>query len=343
MRVVVDLLVVITILAAIQTWVAFSLNRFPYTRPWGVGLRSFLFYTVSSLALGALRAAPGLLTVAVVFVAARFTARLLTAFFDWVERGGIETFWLSADTAKATRRIAITLIWIFAVIAAYPYLPGADTEAFKGVSVFVGLMVSLGGVGFVNQIMSGLVVVYSRTLKAGDYVRVGDKEGVVREVGALTTKIVTLTREEVTVPNAVVVGSSVTNYSRLGGEKGAVVQTTVTIGYDTPWRQVHALLMRAADRTPGVRKEPEPFVLQRGLSDFYVEYQLLAHIDRVENRIRVLSDLHSAIQDAFNEFGVQIMSPHFRDQPAEKLTVPESRWNAPPAGYRQQRKEPSAG
>jgi small-conductance mechanosensitive channel len=328
----IEALVLITMLAAVQSWLAFSLTRFPYTRPWGLGLRSFLLKILSNLALGALHAIPGLFTAAVIFVAARFTTGLLSAFFLRIERGEIETPWLQADTARATRRIAITLTWIFAIIAAYPYLPGAQTDAFKGVSVFVGLMVSLGGVGFVNQIMSGLVVVYSRTLKPGDYVRVVDKEGVVREVGALTTKIVTLTGEEVTVPNAVMVGTAVTNYSRLAGEKGAVVHTSVTIGYDTPWRQVHALLARAADRTPGVRRDSQPQVLQRALSDFYVEYELIAPIERVEDRIRVLSDLHAAIQDAFNEFGVQIMSPHFRDQPVQKIVVPESGWNAPPAG-----------
>ena len=326
-----NLIILATVLVAIQTWLAFSLSRFPYTRPWGLGLRSSLLDLFASLGLGALRAIPGLFAAAVIFLTARFASRALTAFFERVERGELETPWLHAETAKATRRIVIALMWIFALTAAYPYLPGSDTEAFKGVSVFVGLMVSLGGVGFVNQVMSGLVVVYSRTLKPGDYVLVGDKEGVVREVGALSTKIITRTREEVTVPNAVLVGSAVTNYTRLAEERAAVIHTTVTIGYDTPWRQIHALLERAAVRTPGIRRDPKPVVLQRALSDFYVAYQLVVHIERVEDRVQNLSDLHAAIQDAFNEFGVQIMSPHFEDQPAEKVIVPKSTWSAPPA------------
>jgi small-conductance mechanosensitive channel len=342
-NVAVELAVLVAIVASVQSWLAFALSQYPYTRPWGLELRSFLFGVLSDLALGALRAVPGLFTATLILVAARYAARALTGFFDRVERGEIETSWVPAETARATRRIATTLVWIFAITAAYPYLPGSETDAFKGVSVFVGLMVSLGGVGFVNQIMSGLVVVYSRSLKPGDYVRIGDREGVVQEVGALTTKLATRTSEELTVPNAVLVGTTIVNYSRLAAEKGAVIPTTVTIGYDTPWRQVHGLLELAAERTPGVVHDREPVVLQRALSDFYVEYQLLVVIERVEDRFRILSDLHAAIQDAFNEFGVQIMSPHFLAQPAERVVVPRSAWDTPPVGAESRSNEAGAG
>ena len=131
--------------------------------------------------------------------------------------------------------------------------------------------------------------------------------------------------------NAVLVGSAISNYSRLAEPDGAIVGTTVTIGYDAPWRQVHAMLVLAADRTPGVRSEPRPFVLQRALADFYPEYQLVVHLERPDQRVRVLSDLHANIQDVFNEFGVQIMSPNFRSQPAEKVWVPKGQWYAAPA------------
>jgi small-conductance mechanosensitive channel len=159
----------------------------------------------------------------------------------------------------------------------------------------------------------------------------GDTEGTVSEVGMLSTKVVTPKREAVTVPNAVLVGSAITNYSRLAEDKGAIVGTNVTIGYDTPWRQVHAMLELAAARTPGVWKEPKPFVLQRALADFYPEYQLVVHLDRPEQRIGVLSDLHANIQDVFNEYGVQIMSPNFVAQPVEKVWVPKEQWHAAPA------------
>jgi small-conductance mechanosensitive channel len=240
-------------------------------------------------------------------------------FFRSVEIGWLRVSWLEAETARATRRLAIVLIWIFALTVAYPYIPGSQSDAFKGISVFVGLMISLGSAGFVNQLMSGLVIVYSRALKPGDFVQVGDSEGTITEVGMLSTKMVTPIRHEVTIPNAVLVGSKVTNFSRLADkDTGSVVPTEVTIGYDTSWRQVHAMLQIAAERTPSVRREPKPVVIQRALSDFYVAYQLLVSIDKPETRRAVLSELHASIQDVFNEYGVQIMSPNFENQPEGK-------------------------
>ena len=188
----------------------------------------------------------------VIFVLTRIIVRAVDGFYQTVERGAMSVSWLQADTAKATRRLTVVLIWIFAVTVAYPYIPGSDSEAFKGISVFVGLMVSLGSAGLVNQVMSGLVVAYSRALKAGEFVQFGNTLGTVSEVNMLSTKVITPKRETVTVPNAVLVSSPITNYSRLADERGAIVGTKVTIGYDTPWRQVHAMLtLAAAARLPG--------------------------------------------------------------------------------------------
>jgi small-conductance mechanosensitive channel len=147
----------------------------------------------------------------------------------------------------------------------------------------------------------------------------------------LSTKIRTTKQEEVTIPNAGLIGTTIKNYSRLAGKEGVILHTTVTIGYSTPWRQVHEMLLMGADRTPGLKKDPKPFVLQTALSDFYAEYQLNAHLERPETRNRTLAELHANIQDAFNEHGVQIMSPHYESDPAEKVWVPRDRWFAPPA------------
>jgi len=316
---------------AVYLWLTFVFGLFPLTRPWGEDLAGFLIDLLTTLTSGALGALPGLFTVLVIFVLTRMLVRTVDGFFGAVERGALSVSWLAPDTAKASRRLTNVLIWVFALTVAYPYIPGSSSDAFKGISVFVGLMVSLGSAGLINQVMSGLVVAYSRALKAGEYVKVGETEGTVSEVGMLSTKVITPKREAITVPNAVLVGSAITNYSRLSEDQGAMVGTTVTIGYDAPWRQVHAMLALAAERTPGVRRLPKPFVLQRSLSDFYPEYQLVVHLDRPETRIRILSDLHANIQDVFNEFGVQIMSPHFMDQPAEKVWVPKEQWHAAPA------------
>ncbi len=315
-------------------WLSFVLTRFPYTAPWGHQLGDYLTTLLSQLALGVLHALPGLFTVLLILLAARYSVRVLSAFTRSVESGRINVVWLQPETVEATRRVCSVLIWLFAITVAYPYIPGSNSAAFKGVSVFAGLMITIGSAGFIGHLMAGLLVVYARALRKGEMVKVGDTFGVVTEVGALSTKVTTLSLEQVTIPNAVLMSTTVTNYSRLAGEGGAILSTKVTIGYDVPWRQVHALLLLAAQRTSAVRKEPKPFVLQTALSDFYVEYELRVHLDGPENRFTILSDLHAQIQDAFNEFGVQIMSPHFMLQPDGHVVVRREDWFAPPAAPR---------
>jgi small-conductance mechanosensitive channel len=312
-------------------WLTFVLIQFFYTRPWGESLGGYLLNLGKELGTGALRAIPGLFTVVVIFLGARLATRGMAYIFARVEKGRLAVPWWEPDTARATRRLTNVLIWIFALTVAYPYIPGSNTDAFKGVSVFIGLMISLGSTGFINQVLSGLVIVYSRAFKVGDYIRVGDVEGTVTQVGTLSSKVVTRKREEITIPNAVLVGDTLTNYTRQVGKEGAIVSTSVTIGYDAPWRQIHALLLQAAGRTVEIRKDPQPFVLQRALSDFFVEYELRFHIDRPEERVPVLSELHAQIQDAFNEAGVQIMSPHFESQPDRVVFVPRAKWHSAPA------------
>ena len=316
---------------AAYLWVTFVLVQFPYSEPWGRHLGDYLTGLLADFSEGILDAIPGLFTVLVIFLFTRLVTRGIAGLFYGVESGNVSFAGLEPQAAKATRRLITLVIWIFAITVAYPHIPGSDTAAFKGISVLLGVMISLGSAGFVNQIMSNLVIVYSRALEPGDYVRIGETEGIVSHVGALSTKVITRQREEVTIPNAVMTGSTMTNYSRLAGEQGAVASTVLTIGYDTPWRQVHALLQLAAERTQGVKKDPRPTVLQRSLSDFYVEYQLLVPLEQPQDRILVLSELHANILDAFNEHDVQIMSPHFERQPPEKVTVPRGEWHRAPA------------
>ena len=162
------------------------------------------------------------------------------------------------------------------------------------------------------------------------------------EVGAFSTRLVTARGEEVNIPNSVLIGTMTTNYSRLAGERGTLLTTTVTIGYDAPWRQVHTMLELAAERTPGLRREPKPYVLQRALGDFYVEYELRAHLEQAETWFAVQSELHARIQDVFNEYGVQIMSPHFMMQPENAVLVPKSGWYAVPAKQAEEGAGPDA-
>ena len=247
--------------------------------------------------------------------------------------GSAHAGWLDRDTARPTRNLVVAAIWIFALAMAYPYLPGAQSEAFKGLSVLVGLMISLGSTSIVGQGANGLILMFTRTVRQGEFVRIGEHEGTVMDVGAFTTRIRTGLGEELTLSNSVVATSTTKNYSRAVKGGGFVVDTVVTIGYDTPWRQVHAMLVEAARRTNGILEQPAPTVFQTGLSDFYPEYRLVAQAVPSEPRPRavVISELHANIQDVFNENGVQIMSPHYLGDPADAKLVPPAKWYTPPA------------
>ncbi len=315
----------------IYVWITLSLRRFPYTEPWGKQAGSYVLNSLRDLATTVLNGLPGLLMVALIFTLARWLVRMANVLFEQVATGRISVTWMDADVAQATKRIFSAIAWIFAIIVAYPYIPGSHTEAFKGLSVFLGLVISLGSTGIINQIMSGLFVVYSKALKTGEWVKVNETEGKVLEVGLLAAKIRTIEGQEVTIPNSVLVGTPTRNYTRLGHPDGMSLSSTVTIGYDVPWRQVHALLELAADRTPNISKASKPTVVQKQLSDFYVEYTLIARLHDEGLRIQTISNLNSAIQDAFNEFGVQIMSPHYMIQPHGSVIVPREKWYAKPS------------
>ncbi|MGM9514378.1 mechanosensitive ion channel family protein [Roseateles sp. DB2] len=319
-------------LLLVYEWLGWALRQFPYTRVWGEQLHAMLRDALGGLLIGAASALPQLLVAILIFVLAHFLSTALDPFFERAESGAVDLGWLDADTARPTRRLLRLGIWAFAVAMAYPYLPGAQTEAFKGLSVLIGLMASLGASSVVGQAAAGLILMYTRTLRIGEYVRIGEHEGTVTELGTFATRIRTGQGDELTLPNALIAGSVTRNYSRTGGGAGFALDTTVTIGYDTAWRQVEAMLKLAAARTPGILQTPAPRVFQTALSDFYVEYRLVVQAQPTEPgpRAQVLSLLHAEIQDVFNEFGVQIMSPHYLGDPAEAKVVPPARWRPEP-------------
>jgi small-conductance mechanosensitive channel len=321
-------------LVVVYEWLTLVFSQFPYTRPWGEELRHFLFGVIARIGRGTLKAIPELAVAIAIFLIARAVIVAARPIFDRVVASGRSAGgWLDADTARPTQRVFNIGITLFAVVMAYPYLPGSDSEAFKGMSVLIGLVVTMGGSSLFSQAASGLVIMYSRTLRVGEYVRIADHEGTVTKLGAFTTRVRTGLGEELTLPNALVLGTVTKNYSRAVRGTGYVVDTVVTIGYDTPWRQVEAMLVEAARRTPGVLDSPVPRVFQTALSDFYPEYRLVAQASPTEPRPRaeVLSTLHANIQDVFNEYGVQIMSPHYLGDPAEAKVVPKEGWFVAPA------------
>jgi small-conductance mechanosensitive channel len=318
-------------LFSLYLWLDFAFMQFPYTRPWGEQLHETMTSGIQAIALTIVDFIPGLAIVAVIFMITRFLARIGRLFFDAVESGRVSVPGLYAETAQPTRRIVTVILWLFSLVMMYPYLPGSNSDAFKGVSVFVGLLLSIGSAGTVNQAVSGLMLMYSRALRVGDYVQIGETVGTVVALGMFSTRIRTPWNEIVSLPNAVIVGTTTKNYSREEETGGVILTTTVTIGYNAPWRQVHAMLIEAAGRTDGLLMEPPPRVLQRSLSDYYVEYMLGARIAKPQTRLAVLDALHRNIQDVFNEYGVQIMSPHYVSDPAEKVWVPKEKWYEAPA------------
>lgn len=312
-------------------WLTFVLGQFPFSRPWGQALGGFLLERVQLLGRGIAGAVPGLITVVIIYLVARWCARVVNTFFDNIAAGRTLVRWVHPDTALPTRRLMVVVVWLFALVAAYPYLPGSDSAAFKGLSVILGLMISLGSGSLIGQALSGLSLMYARSIRPGEYVRVDDVEGTVETLGLFATKLRNPKGEEVSIPNGVMLSTKTTNYTRLAGTMGPLVYSTVTIGYDAPWRQVEAMLLEAARRTAGLKQDPPPFVLQLALSDYYPEYQVNARIEQIADKPQVMSRLHAHIQDVFNEHGVQIMSPHYRADKDEPVVVPRERWYEPPA------------
>ncbi|MBP7548572.1 MAG: mechanosensitive ion channel family protein [Corallincola sp.] len=304
-------------------WLTGVLGAIPYTAPFASQLVAFIATTAGQFAEALVAYLPDLLTLVLIYFATRLVVRIVQAFFYQAETQNTDEGWLNAQSARATRRLVSFLIWAFALLVAFPYIPGSESEAFKGISVFVGLMISLGSAGVVGQVLGGLMVSYSGAFREGDLVRIGEHEGLVQSIGVLSTKLRNRLREEITIPNSVLISATTVNFSRLG----ALASTTVTIGYDAPWRQVEAMLLNAAAATPGIEASPSPLVVQRALSDFYVEYQLL--FLPADQRQRPA--LHRNIQDEFNRNGVQIMSPHFEVQPTQTVMVPPEQWFAAPA------------
>lgn len=321
-------------LLLVFAYLSYSLGRFPQTRAVGEGLSASIFGLAGDALTAVAASLPGVFVAIIIFLMAWAATRITGEFFSGAEARPATSAWLNEHTAPTTRRLVNAALWLFAVAMAYPYLPGSHTEAFKGLSVMVGLMVSIGASGVVGQIASGMMIVYTYALKKGEYVRIQEYEGVVTELGLFVTRLRTGQGEEISLPNAYVLGNVTRNLSRPRNGSCALIDTTVTIGYDVPWRQVRGMLLEAAASLPETRTEPPPQVMQTALEDFYVAYKLVIYVDAAvaaAGRARVASNLHAAILDAFNRNGVQIMSPHYEGDPPAPKVVPESAWHLPPA------------
>jgi small-conductance mechanosensitive channel len=296
---------------------------FEFTSTWASTLVRYVTEPLLSVLSGFVDFLPSLFFMIVVVFLTRFVIKVVKAIFVEIGKGAITFTGFHREWAIPTYKIARFLIIAFAAVIIFPYLPGSDSDAFKGISVFLGILFSLGSAGAISNIMAGLVLTYMRPFRIGDRVKIGDTMGDVIEKTLLITRVRTTKNVDITIPNAQVLSSHILNYSTMAREEGLILHTTVTIGYDAPWRTVHQLLIDAALATEGIRREPPPFVLQKSLDDFYVSYELNAYTSEAESMARTYSVLHQNIQDKFNEAGIEIMSPHYRaERDGNESTIP---------------------
>jgi small-conductance mechanosensitive channel len=317
--------------AAVLICLQFILQRFPWTRLFGRQLLSLVVDPVRAMGEGIIAAIPGLVFVAVLVVVAHYTLKSIRLFFAGLAQGTITLNGFDQEWAWPTYRLVRIVVVVFAAVVAYPYIPGSQTDAFKGLSIFLGVVLSLGSTSTIGNIVAGYSLVYRRAFRLGDRIRISDHVGDVTATRLLVTHLRTDKNEEVIIPNSHIVNSSVVNYSTLAREGRLLLHASVGIGYETPWRQVEAMLCMAAERTMGVLKSPPPFVLQTALGDFAVTYELNVSCDNAPAMLALYSDLRRNILDVFNEYGIQIMTPAYLGDPVQPKLVPRERWYAAPA------------
>jgi small-conductance mechanosensitive channel len=304
---------------------------FPWTHGYAGILFGYLAYPFKAVGNSILEYLPNLFYLAVIVVVTHYTVKLIRIVFNEIDKGTLVLPGFYQDWAMPTFKIVRFLVIMFALVMAFPYLPGSESPAFKGVSIFLGVLFSLGSTSAVANVVAGVILNYTRAFSIGDRVRIGDVEGDITYKTLLVTHIRTIKNVDITLPNSTVLSGAILNFSTAAKESALILNTSVTIGYDAPWRRVHELLISAAKTTNHILENPPPFVLQTALNDFYVSYQINAYTDHPHEMAQTYSDLHQNIQDKFNEGGVEIMSPHYSQlRDGNTVTIPE---NYRPAGY----------
>ncbi len=319
-------------LVLLYAYVSLVFSFFPWTRGLASQLLDYVLTPLATLGRGLVAFVPDLFFIVVIVLVTRGVLKLIRLVFDGLESGAITAPGFFPDWAQPTYKIVRFMALVLAAVMIYPYIPGSSTSAFKGISVFLGVLVSLGSTSAVANVVAGLMLTYMRPFQLGDRVRIADTVGDVIEKTLLVTRVRTVKNVDITIPNAMVLASHVVNYSSCARDRGLVLHTAVTIGYDADWRRVHALMVEAARRTDHVMAEPPPFVLQTALGDFTVTYELNAVTTEPQLMAATYSQLHANVQDVFAEAGVEIMSPAFtavRDGNA--MAIPPDRL---PTGYR---------
>ncbi|MDJ0582617.1 mechanosensitive ion channel family protein [Crocosphaera sp.] len=308
-------------------YVPLVLSYFPWTQPIGIKLLTNFWDTINLVISGILSYLPNLFIIVVIGMIAYYSIRFAHIFFNAIgdERIRINGFY--PEWAEPTYNLIMFFIVGLAGVLIFPYLPASNSAGFQGISIFAGALFTLGSTAIVGNIVSGIVLIYTRSFQVGDVITANDKTGRVLEKSMLTTRIMTPDNEVITIPNATLLASDITNYtaSIRDQKRPLVLKTTVTLGYDVPWRKVHEVLINAAKDSEGILENPEPFVLQTSLDDFYVAYTIKAFTNIPEKMALTYSTLHQSIQDKCNEADIEILSPHYsaiRD--GHQITIPEN-------------------
>lgn len=297
---------------------------FPQTKDLAYKLFSYIWDPIKSIFLGIVEYIPNLFTIFVIWLAVKYLVRLVRYLASEIQSERLKIGGFYADWAMPTFHIVRFLLYAFMIAMIYPYLPGSKSGVFQGISVFVGLIVSLGSSTVIGNIIAGLVITYMRPFKLGDRIKLNDTTGNVIEKTPLVTRIRTPKNEVVTIPNSFIMSSHTVNFSQSARDYGLIIHSEVSVGYDIPWRKTHQLLVEAALNTPGVVDDLRPFVLETSLQDYYPVYQVNAYIKDANQLAQVYSDLHQNIQDRFNEEGIEIMSPHYiATRDGSETTIPK--------------------
>ncbi len=307
------------------------LGLYPWTRPLATHLFEIFISPLRTLFRGFINSVPDFAFLSILYFVVRYLLKVTRLFFMGIDNGTITINEFEQDWAWPTYRIVRILIICFSLVVAYPYIPGSNSDAFKGVSLFVGVLFSLGSTSFISNMIAGIALTYRRAFKVGDIIKVDNMMGLVTEMRIQATHLRTIHNEAVIIPNTLIVNSNITNHSILAKKDGIGLHTTVRIGYQTPWRQVEAMLLIAADRTAGLRNDKKAFVRQLSLDEFGVLYELTAYCDQPLKMIWLYSDLHKNILDVFNEYGVQIMTPAYEGDPEAPKVVGKDKMFAAPA------------
>lgn len=318
-------------IVAVYAYLEYVLLLFPWTRELGRDLASLILRPLGTLGKGILEYAPNLVFLIILALLTRYALEIVRLFFRRVGDGSLTIPGFERDWAQPTDRITRLLVIAFALVIAYPYVPGSGSEAFKGITILIGLLFSLGSSSVISNLVAGQSLAFRRAFRVGDLVRIGEHVGSVAQIRLLTTYLRSPKNEQIVIPNAVILNSDLVNFSTFASDAGVILHTTVSIGYEIPWRQVEALLLEAAARTPGLLRQPPPFVLQKALGTSAVEYEINAHCNDPHAMIALYSALRRNILDAFNEYGVQIIVPSYEGDPDRPKVVPRGEWYAPPA------------